>query len=496
MTADRWILAIDQGTTSTRAILFDADGRPGEMARRELPQHYPASGHVEHDPETIWEDTLSVCREAIRGQGIGPEELAAVGITNQRETTLLWDRETGEPVHPAIVWQDRRTAGTCRRLAEDGWEDLVRRKTGLLLDPYFSATKLAWLLDEVDGARAAASRGELAFGTVDSWLVWRLTGGRVHATDVSNASRTMLWDIHRREWDHELLDLFEIPRSVLPEVRESAGHFGDVRPDLLGTGVPITGIAGDQQAATFGQAAYRPGMMKGTYGTGAFVLMNTGGTPVDSEHRLLTTVAWTVEGETTYALEGSIFSAGSAVQWLRDGLGIIDAAAETEALAAGAREEPGLYLVPAFTGLGAPHWDADARAALLGVTRDVGPPELARAALSAVAFQTRDLMDAMEADAGTRPVALRVDGGMAANDWAMGFLADMLDLPVDRPEVTETTAMGAAYLAGLAVGLYGDLDELADGWRRERRWEPSMDPGERERRYEGWTEAVERVLTG
>ena len=491
-----WVLALDQGTTSTRAILFDAAGRPGALARRELTQSYPSDGMVEHDPEEIWEDALAVCREALHLAGADPADVAALGITNQRETTLLWSRETGRAVHPAIVWQDRRTAEACRRLREEGAEETVRRKTGLVLDPYFSATKLAWLLDEVDGARAAAERGELAFGTVDAWLLWRLTRGGVHRTDVTNASRTLLWNIREGRWDEELLDLFDVPRPVLPEVRDSSGLFGEADPELLGRPLPVTGVAGDQQAATFGQAAFEPGATKATYGTGAFLLMNTGSRPVDSEHRLLTTVAWALDGETTYALEGSIFSAGSAVQWLRDGLGLVEEAAETERLASEAGRRQGLYLVPAFTGLGAPHWDAGARGALVGVTRDAGAAEVARAALEAVAYQTRDLVEAMAADAGASPEVLRVDGGMSANDWAMAFLADMLGLPVERPSVTETTALGAAYLAGLEAGVYESPEQISSRWRRERRWEPGMDEGERSALYAGWKEAVGRVLTG
>ena len=493
MTTPRYVLALDQGTTSTRAILFDARGRPAAEARRELPQSYPASGWVEHDPVRIRDDAIAVSREALERAGAGADELAALGITNQRETTVLWERSTGRPVHPALVWQDRRTADLCRRLRAEGLEEEIRRKTGLLLDPYFSATKLAWLLDEVDGARAAAERGELAFGTVDSWLLWHLTGGRVHATDATNASRTMLFDIHEQAWDEELLEIFGVPRSVLPEVRDSAGDFGTTEPDLLGAPVPVAGIAGDQQAATFGQVVLEPGAVKATFGTGAFLLMNTGEEAVDSEHRLLTTVAWRLGGRVTYALEGSVFSAGSAVQWIRDELGLVATAEETEALAAEAGDEPGPYLVPAFTGLGAPHWDADARGALVGLTRDAGRAEIVRATLASVAYQTRDLVEAMAGDAGTRPVALRVDGGLARNAWAMAFLADLLDLPVERPAVTETTARGAAFLAGTATGFYAE--DLTARWEREARWEPGMDEGRRERLYAGWQRAVRRVLT-
>ena len=489
------ILAIDQGTTSTRAVLVDGRGRPRATAQRELPQSYPGPGRVEHDPVRIWEDTRWACREAVRRSDVGPEDVAAVGITNQRETTVLWERSTGRPVHPALVWQDRRTAETCRRLREEGHEPEVRRRTGLLLDPYFSATKLAWLLDEVDGAREAAGRGELAFGTVDSWLLWNLTGGRAHRTDATNASRTMLYDIHRGCWDDDLLELFGVPRSVLPEVLDSSAPFGETDPELLGRRIPVTGVAGDQHAATFGQTAFEPGATKATYGTGAFLLLNTGASAPEPEHRLLTTVAWQRDGETTYAVEGSIFSAGSAVQWLRDELGLIDEAGETEALAARARAEDGTYLVPAFTGLGAPHWDADARAAIVGLSRDTGAAEIARATLASVAYQTRDLMDAMADEAALRPERLRVDGGLSRNGWAMGFLSDILDMPVERPSVTETTALGAAYLAGLQAGFFSDTDELREHWTLDARWEPAVDAGRREELMEGWRRAVERVLT-
>jgi glycerol kinase len=537
-----WILAVDQGTTSSRALLFDRAGVPRAEARRELPQSSPAPGRVEQDPDRIFDDVVTVCREALDRAGVEAGDLAAMGITNQRETTVLWERSTGRPVHPAIVWQDRRTADRCRELRERGVEDAVRERTGLLLDPYFSATKLAWLLEEVDGARAAAERGELAFGTVDAWLLWRLTGGRVHATDTTNASRTMLFDIRELAWDDGLLELFGVPRPLLPEVRPSSGLFGETDPGVLGEPVPVTGVAGDQQAATFGQAAFEPGTVKATYGTGAFLLVNTGDRPVASENRLLTTVAWTLGEEaagapggrdaggptgvfgsgaahdpeegpprhgsgpgaarTAYALEGSIFSAGSAVKWLRDGVGLVDEAAETGRLAeeASARGDDGpagegIYLVPAFDGLGAPHWDPDARAALLGMTRDVGRAEIARATLEAVAYQTRDLMEAVEADWGSRPGLLRVDGGMARSEFTMGFLSDMLDLPVERPSVTETTALGAARLAGLAAGVHDGLDEIEAAWRLDRRWEPGMDPARRERLYAGWRRAVGRVLT-
>ena len=494
MSSRRFVLAIDQGTTSSRAILFDDVGRPVGHAQRELPQIYPRPGWVEHDPVRIWTDTAKVTREAVANAGVEEDAIAAIGITNQRETTVLWERSTGRPVHNAIVWQDRRTAEHCRALKADGHEPYVQRHTGLLLDPYFSASKITWLLDNVEGARRAAERGELAVGTIDTWLLWRLTGGRVHATDVSNASRTLLFDIHRQRWDTDLLALFRIPEALLPDVRDSAGHFGDA-VDLLGPSVPITGIAGDQQAATFGQAAFVPGMIKSTYGTGTFALLNTGGQAVASRNRLLTTIAWRLGGETTYALEGSNFVGGAAVQWLRDGLGVIGTAAETETLAAGIEDTGGVYLVPAFVGLGAPYWDPDARGALLGLTRDTGVAQIARAALEAISYQTRDLMTAMAGDAGAEPVRLRVDGGLVANDWAMQFLSDILDLPVERPVVSETTALGAAYLAGLEAGVFGGLKEIESRWRRERLFSPSMPDARRRELYEGWRSAVDRVLS-
>jgi glycerol kinase len=489
------LLALDQGTTSTRAIAFDADGRPVVTARRELPQSYPSPGRVEHDPVRIRDDAVAVCREALERAEATGGRVAALGITNQRETTVLWERATGRPLHPAIVWQDRRTAAACDDLRARGAEPGIREKTGLLLDPYFSATKLAWLLEHVEGAREAAERGELAFGTVDSWLIWNLTGGRVHVTDATNASRTLLFDLREQRWDEELLDTFGIPAAVLPEVRDSSGSFGETDPGLLGRPVPIGGVAGDQQAATFGQAAFAAGEAKCTYGTGAFLLLVTGGDPVASSHRLLTTVAWRLEGEVTFALEGSIFSAGSAVGWLREGLGILDDPGDSEALAAGARADSEVVLVPAFTGLGAPYWDPDARGALLGVGRDTGPAEIARAALDAVAFQTGDLLEAMLEDAHVAPSVLRVDGGLSRNDLGMQLVADLVGMPVERPEVTETTALGAACLAGLHAGVYGGLDDIRRHWRRDRRWEPSIGREERERRVRRWKDAVARVLT-
>jgi glycerol kinase len=487
------ILSIDQGTTSSRAMVFDASGKPISVAQKEFAQHYPHDGWVEHDPEEIWSTTVDVCRQAAAGIEGGTKSIAAIGITNQRETTIVWDRSTGNPIYPAIVWQDRRTAEHCDRLRAEGHEDRVTEKTGLLLDPYFSATKVAWILDDVEGAREAAERGQLAFGTVDCFLLWRLTGGRVHATDATNASRTMLFDIHTQSWDEELLELFRVPRGVLPEVRDCAGHFGDTDAGVLDTALPITGIAGDQQAATIGQACFSPGMVKSTYGTGCFVVVNTGSEAAQSRNRLLTTVCYRLDGKVTYALEGSIFVAGAAVQWLRDGIGLIDSASETEALASSLPDNRGVYLVPAFTGLGAPHWDAHARGGLFGITRDTGVAEIARATVESVCYQTRDLLEAVAADGGTRLASLRVDGGMVANDWLMQFLADIVDLRVERPVVTETTALGAAYLAGVQASVFDSLDEVTANWRRDRSFDPSMSPTERERLVAGWSKAVSRV---
>ncbi len=490
------ILALDQGTTSSRAILFDAGLRPVATAQAEFPQHFPAPGRVEHDPADLWASTAGTARSVLERAGIGPERVAAIGITNQRETTLVWDAETGEPVHRAIVWQDRRTAPHCERLRAEGLEPMVAGRTGLLLDPYFSATKLGWILDQVEGARARAEAGRLRFGTVDSFLIWKLTGGAVHATDATNAARTMLYDIHRGDWDAELCALFGVPRAMLPEVRDCAADYGFTRPDLFGRPLPILGVAGDQQAAAMGQACFAPGMMKATYGTGAFLLLNTGTEAVASRARLLTTIAARLGGRTTYALEGSIFVAGAVVQWLRDGLRIIRDAAETQALAEAADPSQAVYLVPAFTGLGAPWWDPDARGALHGLTRGTGPAEIARAALESVGFQTRDLVEAIRADwpglgAGT---VLRVDGGMAASDFAMQFLADILGAPVDRPVVRETTALGAAWLAGMQAGLCPGPEGFAASWALDRRFLPGMAGEERDRRHGGWRDAVARTL--
>ncbi len=487
------VLAIDQGTTSSRAMVFDADGAPLSTARRELPQIFPRPGWVEHDAEVIWRDTLAVGREAIEAAGLADGAIAAIGITNQRETTVLWEGESGHPLANAIVWQDRRTSEHCERLRQAGHETLFRARTGLLLDPYFSGTKLAWLLEHIEGGRERARAGELAFGTIDSWLLWRLTGGRVHATDATNASRTLLFDIHRQCWDAELLELLDIPAALLPEVRDCAGEFGLSEATHFGRPIPITGIAGDQHAATIGEACFAPGMVKSTYGTGCFVLANTGDRAVASENRLLTTLAYRLDGRVTYALEGSIFVAGAAVQWLRDGLGLIGSAGESEALAAGIEDTGGVYLVPAFTGLGAPHWDAAARGALTGLTRDSGRAEIVRAALEAVGYQTRDLLRAMAADMGTAATAIRVDGGMVANDWLMHFLADITDTVVERPAVHETTALGAAYLAGVGAGLHPSLESLGGGWRLQTRFEPAMAEARRDRLVQGWNQAIARV---
>ena len=485
------ILAIDQGTTSTRAILFDANARAMAVAQRELLQHYPQPGWVEHGPEDIWRDTLAVVSDVLGN--INTSRVAGIGITNQRETAVVWDRATGEPIHRAIVWQDRRTAERCSELKEQGAEELVREKSGLLLDPYFSATKVAWILDHVPGARARAERGELAFGTVDSFLLWRLTGGAVHATDITNASRTSLLDIHRGEWDPQLCELFRIPQEILPEVRENSRVFGTT--SLFGGEIPIAGMAGDQHAALFGQACFEPGMVKSTYGTGCFMLLNTGEKAVWSEHRLLTTPAWRIGGKTTYALEGSIFVAGAAIKWLRDGIGVIANASETDSLATRVPDSHGVYLVPAFVGLGAPHWDAEARGAIYGLTLGTTGAHLARAALEAVAYQTLDLIEAMRADGASPPAAIRLDGGMAANAWLCQFLADILNVPVERPRNLETTALGAALLAGLATGIWPDLAALAQLWVKKDAFQPQMVAETRSSLIAGWQRAIEKTLT-
>ncbi|MEX0319183.1 MAG: glycerol kinase GlpK [Ruegeria sp.] len=486
------ILAIDQGTTSSRAIIFDAKMSVVAAAQEEFTQHFPASGWVEHDPADLWSTTAGTCREAIERAGLSTGDIAAIGITNQRETTLVWDRATGKPIHNAIVWQDRRTAEMCRSLREAGHEDMVTDRTGLLLDPYFSGTKLAWLLDNVDGARERAEAGELLFGTVDSFLIWKLTGGKVHATDATNAARTLLYDIRKGRWSSTICGLLNIPVSMLPEVRDCAADFGSTRSDLFGREIPILGVAGDQQAATVGQACFAPGMLKSTYGTGCFALLNTGDTPVRSQNKLLTTIAYQLDGKPTYALEGSIFIAGAVVQWLRDGLKIIREARETQPMAQAADETQNLVLVPAFVGLGAPYWNAECRGAVYGLTRNSGPEEFARAALESVGYQTRDLLEAMQADwgAGEAQQVLRVDGGMSASDWAMQFLSDILGAPVDRPKVLETTALGAAWLAGMKAGIYPDMDGFAREWALERRFDPGMDDSLRAEKYARWKRAV------
>lgn len=493
-----YLLAIDQGTTSSRAVLFAPDLSVKSIAQQEFTQHFPASGWVEHEPEELWTSVVEVCRKAMAQIGATASDIAAIGITNQRETTLIWDRATGKAIHRAIVWQDRRTADHCERLKAEGHEPLLTARTGLLLDPYFSGTKIGAILDVVSGARNRAERGELAFGTVDSFLLWRLTGGKVHATDATNASRTMLYNIHTGEWDDELLALFNVPRALLPEIRDCSFHYGDTEPELFGGPIAIRGIAGDQHAAMIGQACFAPGMMKSTYGTGCFALLNTGDTAVPSSNRMLTTLAYQLQGKRTYALEGSIFVAGAAVQWLRDGLHLIEHAAEAGPLAALADPEQSVYLVPAFVGLGAPYWDAHARGAMFGLTRDTGPREFARAALEAVCYQTLDLVTAMRADwtgsIATRSV-LRVDGGMTVSDWTMQRLADLLDAPVDRPVVTETTALGAAYLAGLSADLCPQPAEVMAQWKLARRFVPSLDGSTRQRLIAGWHDAVRRTLS-
>lgn len=492
-----FVMAIDQGTTSSRAILFRSDISIAASAQQEFPQHFPASGWVEHEPEDIWATTIATCRAAMDKAGATAADIAAIGITNQRETVVVWDAVSGQAIHRAIVWQDRRTAEFCTRLKAEGLEPMVSAKTGLIIDPYFSGTKVAWLLDNVPGARARAERGELKFGTVDCYLLWRLTGGKVHATDATNASRTLLFNIHDGAWDDELLKLLGVPRSMLPEVKDSSAHFGDSVPELFGGSITIRGIAGDQQAATIGQACFTPGMIKSTYGTGCFALLNTGATPVKSNNKLLTTVAYQLDGKRTYALEGSIFVAGSAVQWLRDGLGVIKHASETGPLADKSDSAQSVYLVPAFVGMGAPYWNPRVRGALFGLTRSTGPAELAHAALESVCYQTFDLWAAMRADwpdADAATTVLRVDGGMTASDWTMQRLADLLDAPVDRPVIQETTALGAAYLAGLSAGVFPEPQKFADNWRLDHRFRPAMSAATRERKLAGWARAVRGLL--
>ena len=488
-----YILAIDQGTTSSRAILFDKDMRPVQSCQQEFPQYFPQSGWVEHDAQEIWASVQAVVGGVMAQAGCTAKDIAAIGITNQRETTLVWDRNTGAPIHKAIVWQDRRTSAFCDRLRAEGHEAEITQKTGLLLDPYFSATKLHWLLTHVEGAAARAARGELLFGTMDSYLIWKLTEGRAHVTDATNAARTMLYDIRQGCWDAQICVLMQVPPAMLPDVRDCASEFGTTT--LFGADIPILGVAGDQQAATIGQACFEPGMLKSTYGTGCFALLNTGDTLVTSKNRMLGTIAYQLGGKPTYALEGSIFIAGAVVQWLRDGLGLISAAHETADMAAAADPTQSLYLVPAFTGLGAPYWNADCRGAIFGLTRNSGPKEFAKAALQSVGYQTRDLLLAMQDDIG-RPgkAVLRVDGGMTASDWTMQFLSDILGAPVDRPKVLETTALGAAWLAGSRAGIYPDQQGFADSWACDRRFEPQMDAPRRDRLYSGWQDAVSRTL--
>jgi glycerol kinase len=490
-----YVLAIDQGTTSTRAILFDQDMQVAGVAQQEFTQHFPSAGWVEHDPEEIWQTTLAVCRQVMANQGVEAAAVAAIGITNQRETTVVWDKATGQAIHNAIVWQDRRTADYCASLKDAGHEPMIRDKTGLLLDPYFSGTKLRWILQNVPGAQERAEQGELLFGTIDSFLIWRLTGGASHATDATNAARTLMYDIRTGAWSAEICDLLSVPMGMLPEVRDSAAEFGTTDADLLGGAIPILGVAGDQQAATVGQACFEPGMMKSTYGTGCFALLNTGDQPVTSQNRMLTTIAYQLDGNPTYALEGSIFIAGAAVQWLRDGLGVIQTAGESGELAKGADPEQDVILVPAFTGLGAPYWDPNCRGGVFGLTRNSGPAEFARAALQSVGYQTRDLWEAMRADWGQETqVTLRVDGGMTASDWTMQSLSDLLGAPVDRPVMAETTALGAAWLAGMKAGIYPDKAGFAAKWALDRKFTPQMESEAREAAYARWQRAVQAVI--
>ncbi len=488
-----YILALDQGTTSSRAILFDRAGKPIASSQREFPQLYPRPGWVEHDPEDIWGTQRTVARQVLAEAGVRSSQIAAIGIANQRETTVVWDRQDGQPLYNAIVWQDRRTAPTCDKLRERGLGETVRAKTGLVLDAYFSGTKLAWILDNVAGARARAERGDLAFGTVDTFLLWRLSGGKIHRTDYSNASRTMLYNIHALDWDDDILAALNVPRALLPEVRPSASDFGSSAPGVFDSALPITGVAGDQQAAAFGQVCFEAGMVKNTYGTGSFMLMNTGEEPKESKNGLLTTIAWGFDGKITFALEGSIFITGAAVQWLRDELGVIETAAESETLARSVKSSDGVYIVPAFAGLGAPYWDPYARGAIVGLTRGTGRAQIARATLEAVCYQSRDVLEVMRADAGLPIKEMRVDGGMVANDLLLEMQADIAGMRVIRPAVTETTALGAAYLAGLQCGFWSSRDEVAAKWAEDRAFTPSIDEDEREKMYRGWKRAVERA---
>ncbi|MBU3070062.1 glycerol kinase GlpK [Aestuariicella sp. G3-2] len=491
----KYILSIDQGTTSSRAIIFNEQGLPLQQAQQEFEQIFPEDGWVEHDPETIWQTTLEVCQQAIRQARLNAFDITCIGITNQRETTVVWDKNTGKPIYNAIVWQDRRTAETCETLRQQGREPIIAGKTGLLIDPYFSATKIHWILENIEGAKEKAQQGELLFGTIDSFLLWRLSGGKSHKTDATNASRTMLFNIHEQQWDNDLLDLFSIPKSMLPEVCDCSADFGSTLPELLGAEIPITGIAGDQQAALIGQACFKPGMAKSTYGTGCFMILNTGKTAVQSENRLLTTIGYRLNGDVTYAIEGSIFIAGAAIQWLRDGLQLIDHASQSEALAESADQKSGVYLVPAFTGLGAPYWDPNARGAITGLTRDTGIKEIVAAGLRSVCYQTRDLLEAMAADGASLPSTLRVDGGMVQNNWLVQFLANLLNTDVERPQITETTALGAAYLAGLHSGIFCSLEQIQKLWACEQKFSPEMKEATREKLYQGWLDAVRRVTS-
>ena len=490
----RYLLAIDQGTTSSRAIVFDLDGHIIASSQQEFPQIFPQDGWVEHDPEAIWSTTEETCRDAIKKASLQASDILSIGITNQRETTVVWDKETGTPIYNAIVWQDRRTADLCQKLKqEQGLVEKLTAKTGLLLDPYFSASKIAWILDNVEGARARAEKGELIFGTIDSFLLWRLTGGKQHATDATNASRTLLFNIHTNEWDQELLSLFNVPLNMLPEVRDCAADYGRTKAELFGAEIAIGGIAGDQQAALIGQACFQPGMAKSTYGTGCFMIMNTGDQALKSKSRLLTTIGYRINGKTSYALEGSIFMAGATIQWIRDGLQLISNAKETQSLAEETGADNSVYMVPAFTGLGAPYWDPEARGAIFGLSRDTGIKEIVTAGLQSVCYQTRDLLQAMAQD-GVRPSSLRVDGGMVVNDWLVQFLADTLGIEIERPQVTETTALGVAYLAGIQAGAFESLEQVANLWHNEAKFEPKMEEEARERLYAGWLEAVSKVL--
>ncbi len=489
----KYILAIDQGTTSSRAILFDREGAVKAVGQREFTQHYPQPGWVEHDAEEIWSTQAGVVMEAVAQAGAGFDQIAAIGITNQRETTVVWDRETGRPVHPAIVWQDRRTAEFCDELKQLGLEPMIQEKTGLVLDAYFSATKINWILENVEGARRRAEDGKLAFGTIDAWLVWKLSGGRSHVTDVSNASRTLLFNIHSRQWDDELLELFEVPRAMLPNVRASSGVCAETSASLFNSTMPVSGIAGDQQAALFGQMCFRPGMLKHTYGTGGFMMLNTGPQPVPSKHNLLTTIAWEIAGEVTYALEGSIFIAGAVVQWLRDGLGLIRSSSDIEALAATVKDNGGVYFVPAFAGLGAPHWDQFARGAIMGLTRGTTAGHLARAALESIAYQTVDILEAMEADSRIPVTELRVDGGATVNDVLMQFQADLLNIPIVRPKTRETTALGVACLAGLGTGFWSGAQDFQKHWEKDKEFKPGMDAASSAGLKRQWRRAVERA---